>query len=306
MIDKGSKKRTRNDNKKKSVKNNKYVPIDKDNEKTFTKKQLKNLMENQEKEEDKRKTQEMLNKIKKIEKQKQKEKKIDNITKITANVPVPILQTKTNDYPANIFDKSPSNIKINVNYGDNITSFNEDLKTKYINKLLELLESNKEKFLTKYKLNLPTLEEQYNTNKNKETEENLNNLEKNCRLGSDYIDMVHDFRICFEYLEAIITNETDIAYLKEIRKKICSSPGNNINVKNSHTEQIIILNHYIKELRKRNFIIPDLPSIEMIGYENVASIENIKSYYLESGRDINKFINTALKLDKNNKFNWSY
>jgi hypothetical protein len=184
----------------------------------------------------------------------QQNKKLKNTTTSTAKIP--ILQTKTNDYPPKIFDKLPSDTKININYGDNITSFDEDLKN-YINKL-----SNKQKFLTKYNLNLLTIEQQYEKYKNKEGE--LKNLENICRLQSDYIDMVHDFRKCFEYLVYILdqgkkTNESKL--ITNLKGKICSSQGNNINVNNTHIEQNIILNNYIKELRKLEFVIPDLPNI---------------------------------------------
>ena len=118
--------------------------------------------------------------------------------------------------PIKIYSTSFSHDIPDLNYGQDITTLNQDI-VDLINPLL-----NKTTFLNKYNLSLPTLQNQYEQNLDKDT---LKKLEKKYRFLSDYIDMVHDFRICFDYIKSIIPND----YTKELQQlvnEICSNTKN--------------------------------------------------------------------------------
>ena len=168
-----------------------------------------------------------------------------------------------------------------INYAEEITNLNNEFRNR-----IDKLDNNKySPILSQLKLTLPTVQEQYNTKQN--ISSNLKILEQKYRFLSDYIDMVHDFKICFDYFKDIIPSN-DIQELNILIQKICSS-NLNIQVQKSYKEQFNLFKQYINDLKERGFTIPELPEYQIITEENINSLHNIKTFYRESGRGLDSF-----------------
>ena len=168
-----------------------------------------------------------------------------------------------------------------INYAEEITSLNEEFR-----KLIDKLDNNQySPILPALKLTLPTVQDQYN--RKKELSANLKGLEQKYRFLSDYIDMVHDFRVCFDYFKDLVDANT-MKQLDILIQEICSS-NLNIQVQKSYKVHLNVFRRYITDLKKMGFTIPELPETQIITDENVTSLNNIKSFYRESGRGLDNF-----------------
>ena len=168
-----------------------------------------------------------------------------------------------------------------INYAEEITSLNEEFR-----KLIDNLDIDKYSLvLPELKLTLPTLQEQYG--RKIELLANLKILEQKYRFLSDYIDMVHDFRVCFDYFKELVDGNY-INQLDTLIQEICSS-NMNIQVQKSYKVHLNVFRRYIFDLKQFGFTIPELPETQIITEENVNSLNNIKSFYRESGRGLDSF-----------------
>uniref|UniRef100_A0A6C0E1R5 Uncharacterized protein n=1 Tax=viral metagenome TaxID=1070528 RepID=A0A6C0E1R5_9ZZZZ len=168
-----------------------------------------------------------------------------------------------------------------INYAEEVTSLNEEFK-----KFIDNLDNNHySSILPSLKLTLPSLQEQYN--RKTELSVKLKVLEEKYRFLSDYIDMVHDFRVCFNYFKDLVDTNY-ITQLITLIQEICSF-NMNINPQKSYKVHLNIFRRYINDLKQMGFAIPELPETQIITEENITSLNNIKTFYRESGRGLDSF-----------------
>ena len=187
----------------------------------------------------------------------------------------PIFSVYFSDNPSTM-DNIPD-----INYAEEITNLNNELR-----EITNKIDNNKySPILSELKLTLPSVQEQYNAKQN--ISSNLKKLENKYRFLSDYIDMVHDFRICFEYFKDIIPSDY-INQLETLITNICSS-NMNISVQKSYKEHLNVFKQYIIDLKNAGFTIPEMPEYQIITEDNIDSLNNIKTFYRESGRGLDSF-----------------
>jgi hypothetical protein len=187
-----------------------------------------------------------------------------------------------------IIDNIPknSNLDLVINFNNNSSSNDTNVPIKN-----DAIFINDEP----YKLVLDKLQSQIkNILENKTNLKAKNELEflfNEIRFKSDYIDMVHDFRICFDYIKDIFPEDKKKEWLTifDNVQQICTS-NHNINVDKSHELQMGVFKYLTLELRNNfNLILPDIPEFQVITESNKKSIEYIKTFYRESGRGLDKF-----------------
>lgn len=202
-------------------------------------------------------------------------------------------------------DSSSIDANYGISYASNITIINQyiidnipknsnldlDLDLKLTNSNSESIIKNEPIFINNppYKLVLETLKSQIDNIINNPE---LNDLFNEVRFKSDYIDMVHDFRICFSYIKDIFPQDKKDKWLEifDNVQQICTT-NHNINADKSHESQMEVFKKFVFKLRSEfNLILPDLPDFQVITESNKKSVEYIKTFYRESGRGLDKFL----------------
>lgn len=242
-----------------------------------------------------------------------------------------IVLPSVNNKSENIYSqykKDPYSIDDNygISYASNITIINQYIidnipKKSNLDLVLDS-NSNTSSFIKNepifinnepYNLVLQSLQSQIETIKNNENDKKkIDFLFNATRFKSDYIDMVHDFRICFDYIKDIFPEQEKETWIEIFNnvQQICTL-NHNINVDKSHESQIEVFKNMVKELRSSNFnlILPDIPDFQVITESNKKSVEYIETFYRESGRGLDKFMlgkkddddDTDIKKNKKNK-----
>jgi hypothetical protein len=235
---------------------------------------------------------------------------VENIKEEIIN-PYTVLPSVKNESETNYsqYKKNKSYIDANygISYASHITTINQLIidqipKNSNLDLVIDFNNINNKKLPVKnepifinnepYKLDLDKLILQIKKILNNDKKNELEFLFNEIRFKSDYIDMVHDFRICFNYIKDIFPEDKEVEW-KTIFidvQQICTA-NHNINVDKSHELQMEVFKYFTLQLRNNfNLILPDIPDFQVITESNKKSVEYIKTFYRESGRGLDKFL----------------
>jgi hypothetical protein len=119
----------------------------------------------------------------------------------------------------------------------------------------------------------------------------------------DYIDLVHDFKICVDFLNGIFISTKVGGDFKSLINRLCSGGvkgvNGNIRVLESYELQLQVLKDFIKDLQELGLTIPDsIDKFPILKEKLNDYIKTPKSYYRESGRGLQDYSDNVTEVLK--------
>jgi len=149
---------------------------------------------------------------------------------------------------------------------------------------------------------LNTIKQQYNIiSKDDEKKNQLQKLIFTTRFLYDYLDLVHDFTVCVNFLNPFVKSAPIMSEFDSFVNDLCSTGFHgNIRVKRSYKLQLELLDKFIEGLRNIGFTVPSRVEYVTVLKDNLQDfIKTPQKYYRESGRGLEDYSSKAQLIKKN-------